>query len=254
MISFSRRHVLALLAACLAGAGTPAFGAEEPVAVGVMKDAKPGSYRNDKGELTGYSVDVARALCKSIGANCTFVEMGSLQELIDAVAGNRVDFVSASLLETPERAARMLFTTPYFRSSSYVVARPAVTLATPGLRIAALSGSVQAEYVRQRVAPGQRLVPVATVTELVNALEQGRADASVLAMFQATNVVGQSKLIADGFVITPLDAPELTGDARLAVTRAKPQLRDRLNEALKEIRGNGTMEMINSRHIPFRVM
>lgn len=48
--------------------------------------------------------------------------------------------------------------------------------------------------------------------------------------------------------------PELTGDAKIAVTRSKPQLRDRLNEALKEIRSNGMLEKINTRHIPFRVI
>ncbi len=222
--------------------------------VGVMKDTRPGSYRNEKGELTGFSVDVARSLCKAIQADCTFVEMGSLQELIDAIANNQVDVVPASLLETPERAAKMLFTTPYFRSSSYLVSRQGVGLATPMLRIAVLNGARQLDYVRTKLGSDQQIVPVGTVTELVHALENGQADASVLAMFQATAVLSEAKLIAKGFTFTPLNAPELSGEARIAVTRAKPQLRDRLNDALKEIRSNGTLEKINSRHIPFRVI
>jgi ABC-type amino acid transport substrate-binding protein len=235
-------------------AGMSVAVAGESVSVGVMKDTKLGSYRNEKGELTGFSVDVARALCKTIQADCSFVEMGSLQELIDSVANNQVDVVPASLLETPERAVKMLFTTPYFRSSSYLVARQGVSLTTPRLRIAVLNGARQLDYVRTKLASDQQIVPVGTLTELVQALESGQADASVLAMFQATGVLSDAKLIAKGFTFTPLNAPELSGEAKIAVTRAKPQLRDRLNDALKEIRSNGTLEKINSRHIPFRVI
>ncbi|MEI7430731.1 MAG: transporter substrate-binding domain-containing protein [Betaproteobacteria bacterium] len=250
------RHLALLLFffsfCCAVGGST--VEADEQLTVGVMKGAKPGSYRNEKGEMTGFSVDVGLALCKIINANCTLVEMGSLQELIDAVANNQVDFVPASLLETPERSTKMLFTTPYFRSSSYLVARKGVSLNTSGLRVVVLNGAKQMEYVRSTLGKDQQMMPVATVPDLVSALERGLADASVLAMFQATAVLSESKLIANGFVFMPLDVQELTGDAKIAVTRAKPQLRDRLNEALRVIRSNGMLEQINSRHIPFRVI
>ena len=72
--------------------------------------------------------------------------------------------------------------------------------------------------------------------------------------FQAINILSQPKLIELGFTVTPIVALELTGDAKIGVTRTKPQLRDRLNEALKEIRSDGTLEKINSRHMPFRVL
>jgi ABC-type amino acid transport substrate-binding protein len=255
LIHFFRQSalLLCLAAFCCASSGSTAQ-ADERLTIGVMKGAKPGSYRNEKGEMTGFSVDVGLALCKIINANCTLVEMGSLQELIDAVANDQVDFAPASLLETPERSARMLFTTPYFRSSSYLVARKGVSLTTAGLRVVVLNGARQMDYLRATLGKDQQVMPVATVPDLVNALEKGLADASVLAMFQATTVISESKLITNGFILTPLDVPELTGDAKIAVTRAKPQLRDRLNEALKIIRSNGTLEQINSRHIPFRVI
>ena len=228
--------------------------ATEQMTVGVLKDAKPGSYRDEKGDLMGFSVDVARALCKTMAVDCTLIEMGSLQELIDAVASNRVDFVPASLLETPERAARMLFTDYYFRSSSFWVVRKGTSLGAPGLRMIALRGSVQLRYVQTQLAADQKLIVANTVSEIVAALENGNADASVQAMFHTSNILSESKLVADGFAIFPVNAPELTGDAKIAVTKAKPLLRDRLNQALKVIRGNGTLERINSRYLPFRVI
>lgn len=254
MKPFFRSTVIIIVVVISLVIGTSVFAERESFVVGVMKNAKPGSWRNEKGELTGFSVDVARALCKSISANCTFVEMLSMQELIDAVANNRVDIVSASLLETPERAAKMLFTTPYFRSSSYLIARQGVSLSTPDLRVVVLTGAVQMKYVQSKLASNQRMVLAGTVTDLINTLEQDRADASVMAMFQAINVISQPKLIEQGFTITPIVAPELAGEAKIGVTRTKPQLRDRLNEALKEIRSNGTLEKINTRHMPFRVI
>lgn len=250
---FRRNAAILALGICLAIAAST-FATAESLVVGVMKDAKPGSWRNEKNELTGFSVDVARALCESINAECSFVEMLSLQELIDALADNRVDMVVASLLETPERAAKMLFTTPYFRSSSYLIARPGVSLSNPGLRVAVLSGTVQMKYVQSKLASNQHIVLTGTVTDLINTLEQGRADAGVMAMFQAINVISQPKLVEQGFTVTPISAPELTGDAKIGVTRTKPELRDRLNKALQEIISNGTLEKINSRHMPFRVL
>ena len=74
--------------------------AADPLRVAVVGNAPPMSYVGDNGQLTGFNVELARALCEVLEARCEF-KLHPLQEVVDVVATDQVDFAVVSLLVTP---------------------------------------------------------------------------------------------------------------------------------------------------------
>ena len=73
--------------------------------VGITSDSKPFAYQNEKGELVGYDVDLARYIAQYIVKDPTRVELiplESSERLIKASTGD-VDIVIATLTITPQR-------------------------------------------------------------------------------------------------------------------------------------------------------
>ena len=231
----------------------PPVHASAVITVGVVKDSKPMSWYNNNGVLVGFNVDVAHALCNALKVSCR-IRVAPLAELIDDVAANRVDFVAASLLETEERAKKMLFTIPYYRSTSYLIAKKGTTLQTAGLKIAAQNGSRQQEYLKAHVSKTAALVAFPTLVAIGEGLADGSVNAALLPMPMAIGLMEDPRLIIAGYTVISVDIPELMGEAKIGVTRSKPELRERLNAALKTIRIDGQLERINSKHLPFSVI
>ena len=87
------------------------------VIVGVKKDVLLWGYQNPKtGELSGMEVDLARALAKQLGVALELVGLRSV-ERIDAIQGNRVDVLIATLSDSPERRLQVKMVMPHYYSS-----------------------------------------------------------------------------------------------------------------------------------------
>ena len=100
------------------------------------------SYRKADGQLTGFSVEIARALCDEMQVRCEF-RVTTLARVVDAVASGELDIGAVSLLDTPERRARILLAQSHSRSLSLWFARPGVAPGAPGVRVAVVKGSAQ---------------------------------------------------------------------------------------------------------------
>ena len=57
----------------------------QPIRVAVLENAPPLGYRDAEGNLTGFAINIARALCAEIGARCEF-EATRLESLIERLA------------------------------------------------------------------------------------------------------------------------------------------------------------------------
>ncbi len=84
---------------------------------------EPALQRHDaKGELEGFDIDIARALCAKMAADCEIVAQ-DLDGIIPALLAKKYDAVVASLNVTEDRQKVVAFTKPYYRSPSVFVAR-----------------------------------------------------------------------------------------------------------------------------------
>jgi len=88
-------------------------------------DYPPFNFALPDGSLTGFNVELARALCEELKLACT-IQPRRWDTLVPALTENRADAVIASMASTPERRAEIDFTAPYYRTPGrFVSARNA---------------------------------------------------------------------------------------------------------------------------------
>jgi ABC-type amino acid transport substrate-binding protein len=116
----------------------------------------PFSRVDAAGTLVGLEPDLAREMCRRMGASCEFVVM-DFQALIPSLLQGKFNILISSLARTPEREQRLLFSTRVIANPfTYVV--PAGShyeftragLAGRGVRIGLERGGEQVRYVQER--------------------------------------------------------------------------------------------------------
>jgi ABC-type amino acid transport substrate-binding protein len=244
------RKLLAGLVAflCLA-MGMAAHAADQPLKIAVLENSPPMSFLDANGRLTGFSIEIARALCKEMQARCEF-QVIVLERLLDALAGGKFDIAAVSLLDTPERRQRILLAHPYFRSVTLWYAKPGIEPGARGLRVAVVKGSAQESYARKQ---GWETVAVQTNSELGAPLIAGVAQAAIVSMNASFNLQKDANFLHLGLGSTVMKASELVGNASFGINPQRPELKIAVDEALDRIMRNGVYERINTQFLPFRV-
>lgn len=222
---------------------------EKALRIAVLENAPPMAFRDASGELSGFSVTIMRALCEEMRASCEF-HVTTLERVIEELAADRMDVAAVSLLDTPERRARVIFAKPYFRSISLWFAPPGVLPGQAGVRIAVVRGSAQERFARSK---GWDTVAVLTNGELPVPFEAGLAQAAIIPMSSGLNLIKNSAFRNMDLTTTVMNEPELGGDASFAISPRRPELKAQIDAALERIKRNGTYDRINSRFMPFRV-
>ena len=85
--------------------------ASKKIMVGVNPTLPPLAKFDDKNQLDGFDVDIARRLAQMLGVELELVQVGS-PDRIPFVASGKVDFVMGAMTRTPERAKVIDFTVP----------------------------------------------------------------------------------------------------------------------------------------------
>lgn len=113
----------------------------------------PLHFAGPDGTPTGFSVELARAVCDRLAIACT-VQARRFDTLLDALADKQGDVVAAAIPLTPGLRARFLATRPYFRWPARFAARSDRGLPAPsaqalaGKGVGALEGSAHAAYLK----------------------------------------------------------------------------------------------------------
>ena len=109
----------ALLLAALAGCAAP-DGAEPLVVASDFSNAPFAFWEGD--EPQGFEPDLARELARDLDRPVQWKKL-AFDRLLDTVAGGEAEIVIATTGITPERAERVAFSLPYFRTAICVVVR-----------------------------------------------------------------------------------------------------------------------------------
>lgn len=245
-----QRFLLALLLAFLLPLGAGAEGGRPvDLRIVVADDATPLAYRDESGELTGFSVEIARALCSEMGANCVF-DVVAQNEALPRLLQGKADMAATSVFEPREQRGKLIQADPYFRSFSLWLGPAEVLPGRKGMRVGVVSGSIQEDYARRQ---GWDVKAVRSSGELTRLLIAGEAQAALVPMIAALQMQKSRAFRGLGLAPTVLRAPELSGDISFGIAPHRPHLKHDINAALARIKRNGTYDRINSRFLPFRV-
>lgn len=175
-----RRIAAAAVFAVLSSA--PAF-AREKLIVGTEGAYPPFNNLTPAGELVGFDVDIAKALCVRMKADCAFVAV-DWDGLIPALQAGKIDVIAASLTITDERRKHVLFTHRYYATPLSIVARRETGLATTepsafaGRALGVQGQTWQADYAAGTFgAAGAELKLYPSQAEAMLDLSNGRLDA-----------------------------------------------------------------------------
>ena len=109
--------LLPALAFSLVAAAAPAMAKEwTTVRIGMDATYPPFESVNPKGEIVGWEVDYAKALCAKMKLTCTFQNQ-DWDGVIPALLSSKFDVIFSSMNITPARAQRVLFSTMYYATS-----------------------------------------------------------------------------------------------------------------------------------------
>jgi polar amino acid transport system substrate-binding protein len=132
------------------------------------------------GTLTGFDVDLARAICEELKIACT-IQARRFDLLENALNAGEGDALIASLRIDATSRARFEFTAPYYTTPARFVARAGATFeATPegldGEKVGVIGGTAHEAYLRA-FFPHVRREAFANRGELYAALRGGQTDA-----------------------------------------------------------------------------
>ncbi|NBC13623.1 MAG: transporter substrate-binding domain-containing protein [Gammaproteobacteria bacterium] len=221
--------------------------------VGVFGQDPPFSFIDENGELVGFDIDIAQALCAEARFQCRLVPK-DWAALLPALEARELDVVVASVAITDERRERVLFTRPYYRSPVRFVARAgeldAVTpAALVGKRIGVWRGTTMDDYLSTHYAGHAEIIRYSTQPGALVDLVLGRLDAVLgEALSLQQNFLNEEHGADFELVGAPVDDPDVFGHGNgIAVARHNQGLRELFDRAIANIHVNGVFERIKRR-------
>jgi ABC-type amino acid transport substrate-binding protein len=163
---------LAAMQAAFAGQALSRIQDRGELVLGTSGNMPSMSQELEDGTVVGFDVDLARLMASGMGVNLN-IKVMPFNELLPALQKGDVDVVISNMTMNPQRNMKVAFVGPYMTSGKCVLtkeeqlanASEAENLNVPETRLAALSGSTSAEFIKV-------LLPKATLT-LVNDFEGG---------------------------------------------------------------------------------
>jgi polar amino acid transport system substrate-binding protein len=215
----------------------------------------PLHFADADGQLVGFSVDLARAVCDRLGIACT-IQARRFDTLLDALAEGRGDVVAAAIPVTAALRTRFLASTVYHRMPARFVAaksaaQPTLTAgALKGKAVAVVAQSAHAAYLGTFFPDAKRVetpdAAAALAAILRREVDYVFADGLTLALWLSSRAG-----VDHGFTGGPYLDTRYFGEGVGLIVRPDDQnLRRALDYALQQIWDDGTYAKLYLRYFP----
>ena len=253
----SKRLTMAASAAIFTLLSSAAMADGEKIVIGTEGAYPPFNVLESDGTLTGFDIDIAKALCEEMKAQCTFVTQ-DWDGMIPALIAKKFDAIIASMSITEERKQKVDFSAKYYNTPPAIVVpkdssiTEATAEALAGKTLGAQSSTTHSNYAEAHMK-GAELKLYPTADEYKLDIANGRVDAViddvvVLSEWLKTSEGACCKLLGT----LPVD-PVINGaGAGIAVRKGDP-LAEKFSKAIQGIRASGKYQEINAKYFPFDV-
>lgn len=216
------------------------------IIVGLEGDWAPWSYVDENDELTGYDVEVAKAIADKLGVKIQIVP-GEWDGLFAGMDAGRYDMVVNGVEVTEERADKYDFSTPYaYIRTALIVKGDNDSIKTfEDLKGKKTANSIASTYMNLAESYGATCYGVSTLDETLTMVLQGRVDATLNAIVSFTDYMAQHpdsnlKVVATTEEASNVAIPMRKGDETAS-------LREAVNKAIDELREDGTLSELSTR-------
>ena len=244
-----------LIALAVAAIAAPAFAADLKVAVDPTYE--PFTYKTPQGEVTGFDVDIAKAVCEQIKRKCVFVEQ-VWDSMIPGLQAKKYDAIISSMSMTDERKRVVDFTDRYYKTPSAIVVKKDIPYSGPaslkGKKIGVLKGSTQEKWANGELkTAGVTIIPYEAQDQVYLDIKSGRLDGTVADKVEVHGGFLRKPEGKDyGYVGPDQYETKYYGDGiGIAIRKNQGDLKKQMNEAIKTIRSNGTYTTIAKKYFDF---
>ncbi|MBI5166814.1 MAG: transporter substrate-binding domain-containing protein [candidate division NC10 bacterium] len=211
---------------------------------GVKADFPPFGFIDEKGQNTGFDIDIAREFARYLFGDPNKVELVAVTSAnrIPNLVGRKIDIILASMTILPERAEVIDFSDPYFYSGHLLMVRKGSPIKSyqdlAGKKVITLQGSTGDKYIKELVPTAERITFTKN-SECLLALKDGRGVAFVQDDVLLLNMVkNEPTLEVVGF---PPFKPAPYG---LGVRKGNPKFLAWVNDALKKMKKEGSYDKL----------
>ncbi|MGM0423570.1 MAG: ABC transporter substrate-binding protein [Thermodesulfobacteriota bacterium] len=233
--------------------------AQEKVRIGTEGAYPPFNYTDNEGNLKGFDIDIAKALCDAADLECEFVTQ-SWDGMIPALLAKKYDAIIASMSITEERKQKVDFTDKYYQTPARFVKHKDMDLEInkeelEGLTVGVQRATVSANFINDNFDEVLDIKSYDTQEEANMDMVSGRvdllfADAVVLQTGFLDEEEGQDyEFVGPGYT----DKEWFGEGIGIAVRKGEDELRQTFNQAIQDIREDGTYQEINEKYFDFDV-
>lgn len=231
---------LSVLAAC--GNETDSGSEEAVITVGTEATYPPFTFK-DKGEITGYDIDVLNEAAKRAGYEVEYEPM-DFKGLVPALDAERIDMIANQMSITPERKEKYAFSDPYAVSGAQVIVASDNTDIQgiddlDGKVVGSTQGSVYAQLAEEA---GAEVKFYKGANQVLQDLQVGRLDAAL-----NDRLFILTELEKTGYDVKSVGDVFNKSEAGY-MTRQDSDVLEKLNEALAEMKEDGTMAEIGDKY------
>jgi len=252
ILSLAVLAALAALAACsktepAADASAPAAAAKA-IVIGLDDNFPPMGFRDEKGELTGFDIDLAREAGKRLGLEVSFkpIDWSAKESELNS---KRIDVLWNGLTITEERKANILFTAPYIENHQIVV----VTEKSPikakaelaGKIVGVQDGSSAVDAIQKDEATAKSIKEIKKFGDNVTALmdlSTGRLDAivvdEIVGRYYTSKKPGEYRILEENFG---------TEDYGVGTRKDDTELMAKLDQTLAAMKADGSAAAISTK-------
>lgn len=242
MRKFSVVMILVLAFAFLLGG----CGQKATLKVGTEATFAPFEFTNDKNEIIGFDIDLAKEIAKKLNRDLEIVNM-DFDGLIPALQANQIDLAVAGMTVNPERRKTVNFSTPYYDASQVIVVQKNNTSVTSrqdlegkviAVQLGTTGGDAAAEVANAKIKRFGK------VNEAFLELDNGRADAVIIDAPVAKNYMQR-------FTNLKISSEPFTEEQyAIAIKKENTELLEKVNQAISEIVDSGKYDEIYKQWFP----
>lgn len=224
--------------------GSTEKGKKEELVMATNAEFPPYEYY-DGDEIVGIDAEFAAAIAKKLGMELKIEDM-AFDSIIPAVQSGKADLGAAGMTVTDERKTQVDFSDTYYTGRQVIIVTEDSAIASPddleGKKIGVQQGTTGDIYTTDDYGD-ENIDRYNKGMEAVQALQQGKVDAVVIDDQPAQTFVEEN----EGLKI--LETEYVEEDYALALKKGNDELLQKVNDAIKALKEDGTFDEIVAKYI-----
>jgi len=218
----------------------------------------PFNFVGPDGKLDGFDVDIAKALCQVMGADCELIAQ-DWDGIIPGLLAKKYDVIVASMSITEKRKKAVSFTKFYYRAPAQFISKKGSGFAvTPeglkGKKVGVQRATTFAKYLEDKFGQYVEVKYYDTVDNHNLDLVAGRLDAVLAQKILMSKWLEKPEGKDFEFVGPAFDDVKYLGEgAGIAVRKDDTELLQKLDAALAQIVKDGTHKKISRKYFAFDI-